>query len=114
MWSMTLEVAADAAVEKGATMGIFRDLKDLNSASDALPMVGTARVISVGSRTDGADGGLTARVELQIDGSETDSWVVVTSTNVPGDRAHQVVPGAALAMSIHGSDPTSWVIDWGD
>jgi hypothetical protein len=95
-------------------VGIFRDLKDLNTASDALPMVGTARVISVANRTDGTEGGLTARVELQIDGSETDSWVIVTSTNVPEDHAHQVVPGAALAMSIHGADPTSWVINWGD
>jgi hypothetical protein len=111
---MTLVLAGDTAMDKGATVGIFRDLKDLNSASDALPMVGTARVISVANRTDGTEGGLTARVELQIDGSETDSWVIVTSTNVPEDHAHQVVPGAALAMSIHGSDPTSWVIDWGE
>jgi hypothetical protein len=95
-------------------VGIFRDLKDLNTASDALPMMGTARVISVANRTDGTEGGLTARVELQIDGSETDSWVVVTSTNVPDDRADKVVPGAALTMSINGSDPTSWVINWGD
>jgi hypothetical protein len=95
-------------------VGIFRDLKDLNAASDAPPMVGTARVISVGSRADSIEGGLTARVELQIDGGETDSWVVVTSTNVPGDRAHKVVPGAALSMSINGSDPTSWTIDWGE
>jgi hypothetical protein len=111
---MTLVVGGHTAMEKGATVGIFRDLKDLNTASDALPMMGTARVISVANRTDGTEGGLTARVELQIDGSETDSWVVVTSTDVPDDHAHQVVPGAALAMSIHGSDPTSWVFDWDD
>jgi hypothetical protein len=111
---MTLVVAGDTAMDKGATVGIFRDLKDLNTASEALPMTGTARIISVANRTDGTEGGLTARVELQIDGSETDSWVFVTSTNVPDDRADKVVPGAALALAVHGSDPTSWVIDWGE
>jgi hypothetical protein len=95
-------------------MGIFRDLKELSLAGDTSSMVGTARVISVGSSANGATGDLTARVELQIDGSGSSHGVVVTSTPVPEAWAHRVVPGTTLAMSIDGPDPSQWMIEWGD
>jgi hypothetical protein len=99
---------------EGAHMGIFRDLKELSTVGDTSSMVGTARVISVASSANGATEDLTARVELQIDGSGSDHCVVVTSAPVPEAWAHRVVPGTALSMSIEGPDPSLWMIEWGD
>jgi hypothetical protein len=101
-------------VAEGVQMGIFRDLKELSMAGDTTAMVGTARVISVASSANGAAEDLTARVELQIDGSGSNHCVVVTSTPVPGAWAHKVVPGTTLSMSIEGTDPSQWMIEWGD
>ena len=99
---------------EGAQMGIFRDLKELSTVGDTSSMVGTARVISVASSANGAAEDLTARVELQIDGSDSNHCVVVTSAPVPAAWAHRVVPGTTLSMSIEGPDPSQWMIEWGD
>ena len=95
-------------------MGLFRQLKDLRTASEASSVDGTARVISSAAPTDDPEGELTVRVELHIDGTDTDSCVIVTSVAVPANHARKVVVGAELAMRIEGSGPAGVTIDWGN